>query len=164
MLSAMDSRVGLITMMPRMGSRFSVPSSWKPVPLKCCPLTIVWIEPWGFSLVAWFQLRRCVPGVIRMNLVKFRSRIGSSLICVSEKVVDTSARSVLRSWPSIALTVTVSVTSPRSSCRFTLVWVSTLTITGETTFVLKFDSSALTSYFPGSNRSLRYVPPGPHTT
>ena len=63
-----------------------MPSSWKPVPLKCWPLTMVWVEPCGFSLVAWFQLRRCVPGVSRTNLVKLRSRMGSSVICLVSKV------------------------------------------------------------------------------
>ena len=143
--SPIDSSVGLITMMPRIGSRFSVPSSWKPVPLKCWPLTMVWIEPWGFSLVAWFQLRRCVPGVSSTNLVKFRSRIGSSVICLDSKVVATSARSVLSSWLWTDSTVTVSVMSPSSSDRATFVCVSTLTFTAETTLALKPESSALTS-------------------
>ena len=77
--------------------------------------------------------------------MKLRSRIGSSVTCLVSKVVATSARSVLSSWLWTDSTVTTSVTSPSSSVRSTLVWVSTLTLTAETTLALNPVSSALTS-------------------
>ena len=86
-----------------------------------------------------------MPGVSRMNLVKFRSRTGSSVICWVEKVVATSARSVLSSWLSTDSTVTTSDIWPSSSATSTLVWESTLTFTAETTLALKPVSSAFTS-------------------
>ena len=55
-------------------------------------------------------------------------QLGELLAC--SKMTATSARSVLRSWPSAAVTVTASVSSPSSSRRSTFVWVSTLTRTG----------------------------------
>ena len=58
---------------------------------------LVWIEPCGFSLAACCQPSCWVPGVSRMNLVKLRSRTGSSVICSVVERVATSARSVLRS-------------------------------------------------------------------
>ncbi len=99
MASPTDSSVGLITMMPRMGSRLSVPSSWYPVPLKCWPFTMVWTEPCGFSADACCQGCSWVPGVSSTNLVKFRSSTGRSVTSLASKLVATSARSVFRSWP-----------------------------------------------------------------
>jgi hypothetical protein len=117
-------------------------------------LTTVWADPWGFSLAAWFQDCCCVPGVSRMNLVKLRSRTGSSVTCLLSKVTATSARSVLRSWPSAEVTVTSSVTPPTSRAKSTLVWVSTFTTARDTTLALNPESSARTEYVPGSKRSL----------
>ena len=133
-----------MTMMPRMGSRFSVPSSWYPVPLNVWPFTTVCAEPWGFSLAAWFHDCCCVPGVSRMNLVKLRSITGRSVISRVSNVVATSARSVLRSWPCVAVTSTASDICPTSSFTSTLVWVSTFTFTEEIAVGLKPLSSAFT--------------------
>ena len=115
------------------------------MPLKCWPLTIVCVEPWGFSLLAWFQPSRCVPGVSRMNFVKLRSRTGSSSSWRCSRMTATSARSVFSSWPSAAVTVTASVISPSSSRRSTFDCESTLTRTVETTAALKPLTSAFTS-------------------
>ena len=70
-----------MTTIPRITSRLSVPSSCQPVPLKVWPFTMVWVEPWGFSLAACCQVCCWVPGVRRRNFVKFRSRTGSSVSC-----------------------------------------------------------------------------------
>ncbi len=114
------------------------------MPLKCCPFTIVWTEPCGFSLAACCHWSCWVPGVSRMNLVKFRSRMGSSVSCFWVNDVATSARSVLSSGDP-PVTVTVSVSSPTSSLKLMGVCASTLTTTDGTTAVLKLASSAFTS-------------------
>ena len=115
------------------------------MPAKVWPLTWVCSEPWGFSLAAWFQDCCCVPGVRRISFVKLRSRLGSSVTCLVSRITETSARSVLRSWPSAAFTVTASVSWPMSSRKSTLVWLSTFTRTEGITDDLKPLSSALTS-------------------
>ena len=115
------------------------------MPEKVWPLTMVWVEPCGFSLAAWFQVCSWVPGERSTNFVKFRSSTGSSVICLVSKMVATSARSVFRSWPAVASTVTVSVRSPVSRRSASWVWVSTLTITFGTNWALKPVSSAFTS-------------------
>ena len=79
-----------------------------------------------------------------MNFVKLRSITGRSVISRDSKVVATSARSVLRSWPCVAVTSTASVNAPTSSLRSTLVWVSTLTLAAETRAGRKPLSSAFT--------------------
>ncbi len=98
-----------MTMIPRIGSRFSVPSSWYPVPLKCCPFTCVCVDPCGFSEGACCHPSCCAPGVSRTNLVKFRSSTGSSVSSLVSKRDDTSARSVFRIGENPS-TVTASVT------------------------------------------------------
>ena len=133
-----------MTMMPRIGSRFSVPSSWYVVPLKCCPLTIVWVDPCGFSLAACCHPSCWVPGVSRTNLVKFRSSTGRSVSWRDSNVVATSARSVFSNGVN-PVTVTCSLTAPSSSAMFNAELVSTLTLTPVKTACLKPESSALTS-------------------
>ena len=56
------------------------------VPLKCCPLTIVCVEPCGFSLAACCHISCCVPGVSSTNFVKLRSMTGRSVICLVSNV------------------------------------------------------------------------------
>ncbi len=135
-----------------------------PVPLKCCPFTIVCVEPCGFSLAACCHCSCCVPGVNRMNFVKLRSRTGRSVSSFVENRVATSARSVLSSGDPPE-TVTDSVSCPTLRVKLTGVCVSTLICARRHHRGLEAgELGAQSRTTPGSSRSLRYTPDSLVTT